>query len=36
MVLVTENGGIYITEGLEDKFSLSEMYANLTVEVIYR
>lgn len=36
MVLVTENGRIYITEGLEDKFSLSEMYANLTVEVIYR
>lgn len=36
MVLVTENGGIYITEGLEDKFSLSEMYENLTVEVIYR
>lgn len=36
MVLVTENGGMYITEGLEDKFSLSEMYANLTVEVIYR
>lgn len=36
MVLVTENGGIYITEGIEDNFSLNEMYENLTVEVIYR
>ncbi|MCM1061641.1 MAG: FAD:protein FMN transferase, partial [Eubacterium sp.] len=36
MVLVTENGEIYITEGIEEKFSLSAMYQNLTVEVIYR
>lgn len=34
MVLVTENGKIYLTEGLEDKVSLNEMYGNLQVEVI--
>lgn len=36
MVLVTDNGGIFITEGLEDKFTLNEYYGNLKVEVIYR
>lgn len=36
MVLVTENGKIYLTEGLEDKFSLNQMYGNLQTEVIYK
>lgn len=37
MVLVTENGGkIYLTEGLEESFSLNKMYGNLQVEVIRR
>ena len=34
MVLVTENGEIYITEGLENKFSLNEIYGNLAVNVV--
>lgn len=36
MVLVTENGDIYLTEGLEEKFSLNQMYGNLKLEVIRR
>lgn len=36
MVLVTENGGIYITEGIENSFELNGMYNNLKVEVIRR
>lgn len=36
MVLVTENGRIYLTEGLEKSFSLHQMYGNLQLEVIYR
>ncbi len=34
MVLVTENGEIYITEGLENNFSLNETYDNLKVNVV--
>lgn len=34
MILVTENGEIYITEGLEDDFSLNEMYGSLEVNVM--
>lgn len=34
MILVTENGGIYITEGIENKFSLNKIYGNLTVNVV--
>ncbi len=36
MVLVTEDNEIYITENLEDKFSLNEMYRNLQLEVIHK
>lgn len=36
MVLVTETGQIYITEGITDQFRLNELYKNLQVEVIYR
>ena len=36
MILVTENGEIYITEGIEDNFSLNTMYSNLEVSVIHR
>ncbi len=36
MVLVTEDGKIYLTEGLENAFDLNEMYGNLQVEVIRR
>lgn len=36
MVLVTEEGKIYLTEGLEDKFSLNQMYGTLQTEVIYK
>lgn len=36
MVLVTDDGKIYLTEGLEDQFTLNEMYGNLQVEVIHR
>lgn len=36
MVLVTENGEIYITEGIENDFKLNELYGNLKVEVIRR
>lgn len=35
MILVTDNGDIFFTEGLEDKFSLNEYYSNLSVEVIH-
>lgn len=36
MMLVTDDGKIYLTEGLEDQFTLNEMYGNLQVEVIHR
>lgn len=36
MVLVTEEGEIYITENLQDKFFLNAMYGNLQVEVIHK
>lgn len=36
MVLVTEDGKIYLTEGMENEFDLNEMYGNLQVEVIRR
>ena len=36
MVLVIEDGKIYLTESLEDKFSLNQMRGNLQVEVIRR
>lgn len=36
MVLVSEEGEIYLTEGLEDNFSLNQMYGNLQTEVIHR
>lgn len=36
MVSVTDDGKIYLTEGIEDKFSLNEIYGNLQTEVIYR
>lgn len=36
MVLVTEDGKIYLTESLEDKFSLNQMYGNLQTDVIYK
>lgn len=36
MVLVSDKGGIYLTEGLEDNFSLNQMYGNLETEVIHR
>ena len=36
MVLVTDDGKIYLTEGLENQFTLNEMYGNLQVEVIHR
>lgn len=36
MVLVTEDGNIYVTEGLEEQFSLNNLYGNLQVEVVRR
>lgn len=36
MVSVTEDGKIYLTQGIEDKFSLNQVYGNLQTEVIYR
>lgn len=36
MVLVSDDGKIYLTEGLEEQFTLNEMYSNLQVEVINR
>lgn len=36
MVLVSDNGIIYLTEGLEESFSLNQMYGNLQTEVIRR
>lgn len=36
MVLVSEKGEIYLTEGLEENFSLNQMYGNLQTEVIHR
>lgn len=36
MALVSENGDIIITEGIENNFSLNEAYGNLKVEVVKR
>ena len=36
MVAVTEDGKIYLTEGISGKFSLNQVYGNLQTEVIYR
>ncbi|MBQ8824062.1 MAG: FAD:protein FMN transferase [Ruminococcus sp.] len=36
MVLVTDNGEIYLTEGLEGNFSLNETYGNLKVNMVRR
>lgn len=36
MFLVSEEGEIYLTEGIEDKFSLNPIYGNLQTEIIYR
>lgn len=36
MVLVSEKGEIYLTEGIEENFSLNQMYGNLQTEVIHR
>ena len=36
MILVSEEGEIYLTEGLEEKFSLNPVYGNLKTEVIHR
>lgn len=35
-LLLTENGEIYLTEGLKEKFTLSEAYKNMPVNVIER
>ena len=34
MLLVTENGEIYLTEGLEERFELSKAYQDLSLQVI--
>ena len=36
MILVTEDGKIYLTEALENQFSLNQMYGNLQTEVIHK
>lgn len=36
MILVTENGKIYLTENLEENFLLNPIYENLQVEIIHR
>lgn len=36
MILITENGEIYITEGLENNFELNEKYDDLEVNVVRR
>ena len=35
-VFVTDSGEVYITEGLKDKFALTDDYADTTVKVISR
>lgn len=34
MILVTEDGNIYVTEGIKDKFSLQSQYSDMAVNVI--
>ncbi len=34
MILVTESGEVYLTEGIQDNFTLSESFANLDLQVI--
>lgn len=36
MVLVDTDGGVYITEGIEKQFSLTEKYASASLEVVRR
>lgn len=36
MILVSDAGEIYLTEGLEKNFTLNQMYGNLQTEVIHR
>ena len=36
MLLLTDENGVYITEGLEDAFSLADGYADMEVTVIRR
>lgn len=36
MILVTDDGKIYLTEVLENQFALNQMYGNLQTEVIYK
>lgn len=36
MVLVDTDGGVYITEGIEKQFSLTEKYASVFLEVVRR
>lgn len=36
MILVDENGKVYLTEGIEDSFSLNQMHENMQTEVIRR
>ena len=35
-LLLTDNGEIYLTDGLKDRFTLSEAYQNIAVNVIER
>ena len=35
-LLLTENGEIYLTDGLKDRFVLSETYQHMSVNVIER
>ena len=34
MILVTEDGNIYVTEGIKDQFSLQGEYRDMTVNVV--
>ena len=34
MILITEDGKIYLTEGVEDRFSLDDNHANMQISVI--
>lgn len=36
MILITDDGKIYLTENLEESFSLNQIYGNLQTEVIHR
>lgn len=34
MIIVTEDGQVYLTEGVEDRFSLGSSFSNLDLNVI--